>query len=777
MRRTALLAGAAVLMAALGAVGPGRAQTLDDVPGLPTPVAAGALTTADMATITPSPKVVDGSPSDWTGTRTGYAGAVRHSAGELVYEDHVFDAYGADNGKDTATIAAVHPVADAVAPAWRAEAMPPNLPGFGCSAVPEFYDNGNPPPGWENAQGTEACNWTYGDARTPPGATEAADLVELRVAAQDDGLYVLGRVGQMQSEGQSALVLLVGPAGGEPAVPARPVPFNTGISTGFATTAVLLAGDGGRVADLVTGATTELGPDAVAANPDGFDNAIEARLPIDLIDGTRLRLAAATGYLDPATGQLASVGPATAPVNLVNVAFRHEPVSTFMDAAQAMALFGRSIDAFTTEVDLADLTGGRTETVTPGPGYYERVFESTTNGLAIETEPQQGRFQQYGLYLPTAFRPGGPNPVTLALHGAYQPTHNYASWFPRWILEFGEQRDNVVVVPSARGTHTMYVGVGYADVMEALADVDRDAHLGRDRDRTYGTGYSMGGTGTQLLEGLHPDLFAATFHGDSPFNLWQELLYNSVNLRQVWYRTFGTPAHDKVRAWGGEFRYYDFEPVEHAALVVIDQWAEARDYLGDHRRTENPEEVHFRRFPAIEAGVQHAALRDGVFPVRELADPVVADRAFWLSGVTVRAGDPASLATYAQVDVTTHGLGHRSRVGRDESGAGPTPGQLQPWTMQGRTYDVSPLPIIPRRNSFEATLQNTGRIQLDGARMGLDPAAPVEATIRSDGPTTVVVTGVGRQAGIWLNGRRVGTARAGQAVVVVGPGDNQVRVG
>src|SRR3954464_10689496 len=197
MRRLIVLAAAAALVLGV-AVLPGRAaDPTEDVPILPTPVAAGALKVADAAPIAPSVKTVDGEVGDWTGTRTGYAEAVRYSAGELIYEDHVFDAYGADNGKDTAAFVAAHPMTDAAPPLWRAEAMPPNLPGFGCSAVPEEYDNGNPPPGWENVQRTEACNWTYGDAHLPADAPERADLVELRVAAQADGLYVLARVGQM----------------------------------------------------------------------------------------------------------------------------------------------------------------------------------------------------------------------------------------------------------------------------------------------------------------------------------------------------------------------------------------------------------------------------------------------------------------------------------------------------------------------------------------------------------------------------------------------------
>jgi hypothetical protein len=45
-------------------------------------------------------RVVDGRFSDWTGRLPGFGGALVYSRGELVYQDHIFDAYGADNGQD-----------------------------------------------------------------------------------------------------------------------------------------------------------------------------------------------------------------------------------------------------------------------------------------------------------------------------------------------------------------------------------------------------------------------------------------------------------------------------------------------------------------------------------------------------------------------------------------------------------------------------------------------------------------------------------------------------
>jgi hypothetical protein len=43
---------------------------------------------------------VDGRFSDWRGSPSGFGGSSIYSRGELVYQDHIFDAFGADNGQD-----------------------------------------------------------------------------------------------------------------------------------------------------------------------------------------------------------------------------------------------------------------------------------------------------------------------------------------------------------------------------------------------------------------------------------------------------------------------------------------------------------------------------------------------------------------------------------------------------------------------------------------------------------------------------------------------------
>src|SRR5205823_662202 len=50
----------------------------------------------------PTRKRVDGRIGDWHGSLPGFAGVTIYSRGELVYQDHLFDAYGPAADRDAA---------------------------------------------------------------------------------------------------------------------------------------------------------------------------------------------------------------------------------------------------------------------------------------------------------------------------------------------------------------------------------------------------------------------------------------------------------------------------------------------------------------------------------------------------------------------------------------------------------------------------------------------------------------------------------------------------
>src|SRR5947208_14222171 len=75
------------------------------------PAGGGALT--PLAAAHDPERTVDGRFADWTGRLPGFGGALAYSRGELVYEDHIFDAYGADNGQDAQRLAVEQPLQNA----------------------------------------------------------------------------------------------------------------------------------------------------------------------------------------------------------------------------------------------------------------------------------------------------------------------------------------------------------------------------------------------------------------------------------------------------------------------------------------------------------------------------------------------------------------------------------------------------------------------------------------------------------------------------------------
>ena len=116
--------------------------------------------------------MLDGSPADWSGTAAGFAGASLLSRGELVYTDHLFDAYGADDGKDRDRLERLDPLYSNVPESYRLEP----LIQYGAGEL------GLPLPEQFNYQ------THFGDL----GMQDRADLTEFRAGADAAKLWLLG---------------------------------------------------------------------------------------------------------------------------------------------------------------------------------------------------------------------------------------------------------------------------------------------------------------------------------------------------------------------------------------------------------------------------------------------------------------------------------------------------------------------------------------------------------------------------------------------------------
>ena len=680
---------------------------------------------------------VDGDVSDWIGESPRFGGVAVHSCGEYVYQDHLFDAYGADDGNDVERLAMLEPASDEP----RAYRLDPTVQyAQGELGLPSF--------------GPFTGDQKYGDA----SRQDDADIAEVRVAADADDVHVLVRTTSMQGDETTAVLLL---ADTEPVDAVYGVPFGSGLSTATADVAILLAAGVCRVADLASGTVTSSGDCVTATDSTGFTNAIEGRIPralLESFDG-KLRLAAGTGTYD-GTGGLAGLGVDAA---LSNVAFRfEEPVRIHFEMLQALALHGGTIDRFFTEIDLARLESGATERYVPGPGYHDRIFLSdpALSAEAFQTGQGQGIYQHYGVYLPAAYDAAAPEPTPLQvwMHFRGGLAHTVAAVVPRVFQDYGEDVGTIVVSPSGRGTSRWYVGRGHVDFLEMWDDVH--ATFAIDPDRVYASGHSMGGWGTYLMTVLYPDRFAAGMPVAGPVTqgAWtgadlpgcDDLQYDEYspcyieangsrprdqhtrrmleNLRNTPLAIFQgaidelvpvsgvTRQVEQLHLLGYPHRYYLFPNYEHYSHPAVDEWEEGVRYLHSFVRDPNPRHVVYRRDRAFEAAVEEIQ-SDGLPLSFDF------DSAYWMSGLGIAEGAEA-----ARFDGTSLARPGPPEPAIPEASGPAAPGQTGPYVMVGLARnDVLPPPDTT--NGFEATLEGASTVTLDLGRMSIDVAEPVSGNV------------------------------------------------
>lgn len=746
--RVLALAVAALLLAGTGTAIANRTipEPAPELPVLHGETARGSLVYTGTTRAARTDKVVDGSIADWTGVGSRLGGTTVRSAGELIYSDYLFDAYGADDGGDAERLATLDPLNEGVPETYRLD------PIFQLDLAGEL--------GVDNPTGPSAEE-QYGDAGDR--SIDAADLLELRLSADGGNLYVLGRTTTMLDAASTALLLLVDSV---PGSPAYDVPFGSGLRTTTGDAAVYLAASGSRVVDLATGASTPLTDVAIA--PDGYTNAIEAALPLKAlgVKKGKGRVAAVTGLSDGVGGF----------ANLANVAFRGgEPVRTWMEKQQALELQKRSIDPFFADLDVSSLRRGVTDRWYPGAGYYERIF---TSSEAVSKESgQDGIHQPYGVYLSPGYKRAVPAPATFWLHWRGGKTHSAATVSPRIMRDFGDGMRGIVIAPRGRGTSTWYLGRGQVDVEEVRADALRSFPI--DENRVYVSGHSMGGFGSYLMSTLRPDWFAAalpvagpvtqgmwtgadfegcddmqyedeyspcytqTNNGDARVQHTRRLLKNLRNTpigiyqggadELVWTSGVTRQVEELVNL-GYRHRYYLFPTYEHYTHPVVDEWAEGARYLSQFTRDPNPARVTYVRDMPFERTVESGPNQgDGVTEAS-----FAFDSAYWMSGLTpadaengVASFDGRSLALPSAPTLTVPEAGGPSSVG-----------QVGPYTMTGLAWLADPLAAAASPvNGFELTLTGVSSVTLDAERMGLDMSKPLVTKVTTDRPVEVRVGG------------------------------------
>ena len=648
--------------------------------------------------------------------------------GEYLYQDHLFDDYGADT----------------------------------------------------DGQGAGSLGERVGDITHPadPGryAGNAADLVEFRIAPEADRVtYRITLNSLLQSDSTIVAVAFdtdrdaaTGTAA-LPGDPGAPFPGTDEVITVWGTGAAhtSFAADGAVAASTPVEVRTDLEA-----------NQLTVTVPRDVSDpqGT-WRATLATGLYDRATGGWLRPQPVAdadtpggagpldlQPSGILNLGFRFdEPVlqeNTPPDTAQAAALTAHEPSRFAHDIDFAALTDGVRRSSVPAHGTQIRIFPSRLDlGEGRDLDggfPQyRGQLQPYSVYVPSGYRPGTPTGFTLLLHSLGQQHWQYNG--STGVQQIGEARGAIVATSLSRGPDGWYQHEAEYDVFEMWNDVAR--HFSLDPGRTAISGYSMGGYATYRLGTLYPDLFGAAFSTVGPpgdgiwlppapptggietlSNLWLE------NARNLPYLNVAAGADELVpivgpraqnlgapevgvrgfEQLGYRYRFLVYPAAEHFTLARLGyDLPMAVDFLGQARVDRDPHHVSFAYVPASD----------------DPALGLVHDHAYWVSGVRPADGAPGagsggSLPPRALVDAFSHGFGRGDAPSTPGTGAGVEP---LPYTEVNRSWGASP--SIPVANRLDLRLTNVGHAVLDLARARLDPRRLLTVTTAAERDGRVLLAG------------------------------------
>lgn len=676
----------------------------------------------------------------WEGTPSGIPGETAFDRREVIVTDHPFDDHGADIGLPDAR-----------------------------TFEPANVDVGFP--------GAAAASGGVGDYRYPSDpayANNAADIVEVRVAADPANWYLL-------------------------------VVLNTLVDSDR--TAIEARTDGKAL--LAHGSEGTLDGKPVDVWSDEERNFVEVRISRAVYDPetTARPVFVAAGLWDPSNDSWLDPDPVGAAPPYFDLAYvPGEGIDSYWrDRRQALDIAAGAFDEDAFPVDFGRLLDDPCDRVfcvhvSPFRGLHTRVFRSG-QGLGEGVAPQsryggdglgfrvyRSTHQPYAVYEPFS-DPAAPRPLVLLLHST---GGNHMSFVltsgPKHPLlglshltSWADETNAIVAMPLARGEGGWYEGEAEKDVFEVWRDVAR--HFNVDRERVYVAGVGMGGFGSYRLAHLYPDQFAGAIAWAAP-----------VTPASIWVPPVpaGAPTQNPPGCGGDEptcgYNLVDLfgnarsvpHLIVHGGMDEVvpvagpEEWTTTLAESGSgYRYVLYPGRRHETSFPGTTAHRVSSFLGD--FPIRQRSPMRVTYRvlrdlfqsqfgityrgAYWVGGLELAPGRQEGIVDAQRADLSVDSL--PETFGGDSLG---------PFRLRGQNV----VSAQPSSNALELDLSGFVGSSIDVARAGLIATAPLSLSIATDTaaevqlvgafPTQVQVTGA--------TYRRQGSS----VVLVVPPGESSVSV-
>jgi hypothetical protein len=656
------------------------------------------------------------------------SGTTAYRKGEFLYQDYLYDDYGARMTPD------------------------PNDP----KATGNTFSKHNGTYVYPSAEGY---------------ASNAADIVEFRVKPVKLGTAFRISLNTLKDPSLVAFTIAIGGKSGD-----EPQEFPSGANVVAPAEFFLTVHPEGKRMIAEFAPPGEENGHPLPARVDRKRRQIEVQVPDEIWHPRRktIRFAAGVGLWDKEAGkylipgashsETAAGGGGSGAAAFFNVAFRtKEPfqkpeagtdvllnAAWWRDRAQGTALAAGDISPFFAKVSFRKLRRKATDNSrVPRTGPMDRIYSSSFElsqgvdysvscfpGDASNCPGQyQGRLQPYAIYVPKQPRPKSGYGMTLLMHSLGAMYNQY--YGTRNQEQFGERgKGSIVITPLSRGPDEFYENYGAADVFDVWADVARRYKL--DPDWTVATGYSMGAIGSFKLAAQYPDLFARIQPtvGNEGAN---EVLASLRNVPVLMWNNHGDElvnnlsfqeTADALDALGYRYELNAFQPCanpacsplfpNHLQLALNDWYAPPAEFLGEERVNRNPHHVTYVLFP-------------------ERSKPklkTVADHAYWLSEMELAEG-----ATQGSVDAISHGFGAADpAVNPAESGTGTlSGGHLGDlvFTSQKRTW--GPAAPAPKANRIDLTATGLSAVSIAVERASVD--CDVELNITSATPLSVKLLG------------------------------------